>query len=130
MQQVTSRDGTQIGHEISGRGPLVVLIDGALCYRSFGPMPRLAALLAPHFAVIDYDRRGRGDSGDTQPYAVDREVEDVEALIDAAGGSAFVFGTSSGAALALEVAIRLGDKIKGLAMYEPPYNSDAGSAEE
>lgn len=87
-------------------------------------MGSLAALLAPHFTVIKYDRRGRGDSGDAKPYAVEREVEDIEALVNAAGGSAFVFGTSSGACLALEAAIHLGDKIKRLAMYEPPYNSE------
>jgi pimeloyl-ACP methyl ester carboxylesterase len=101
-----------------------------LTYRSFGPTSRLAALLAPHFTVVHYDRRGRGDSGDTQPYAVDREVEDVEALIDTVGGSAFLFGISSGAALALEATLRLGDKVETLALYEPPYNDDAGSAKE
>ncbi len=87
-------------------------------------MGSLAALLAPHFTVIKYDRRGRGDSGDAKAYTVEREVEDIEALVNAAGGSAFVFGTSSGACLALEAAIHLGDKIKRLAMYEPPYNSE------
>jgi pimeloyl-ACP methyl ester carboxylesterase len=103
------------------------LVDGALCYRGFGPMPSLAALLAPHFTVFTYDRRGRGDSRDTQPYAVEREVEDIEALINEAGGSAFVHGTSSGAALALEAAIKLGSKIKKLSMYEAPYNDDAAA---
>ena len=102
----------------------MILVDGALCYRSFGPMPQLSELLAPHFTVYNYDRRGRGDSGDTQPYALTREVEDIEALIKEAGGSAFVFGTSSGACLALEAAIMLGNKIKKLAMYEAPYNSE------
>jgi pimeloyl-ACP methyl ester carboxylesterase len=87
-------------------------------------MPQLAELLAPHFTVYNYDRRGRGDSGDTHPYTLTREIEDLEALIDQAGGSAFVFGTSSGACLALEAAVQLGDKIKKLAMYEPPYNPD------
>jgi pimeloyl-ACP methyl ester carboxylesterase len=130
MEQVTSKDGTRIAYDVSGSGPGVILIDGALTYRSFGPMPRLAALLAPHFTAIHYDRRGRGDSGDTQPYAVDREVEDVEALIDTVGGSAFLFGISSGVALALEVALRLGDKVEMLALYEPPYNDDTGAAKE
>jgi pimeloyl-ACP methyl ester carboxylesterase len=124
MKKVTSNDGTEIAYDKRGNGPPVILVDGALCYRSFGPMPQLAELLAPHFTVYNYDRRGRGDSGDTQPYAVTREIEDIEALIDEAGESAFVFGTSSGACLALEAAMRLGDKIKKLAMYEPPYNSD------
>ncbi len=124
MKKVTSNDGTEIAYEKRGEGPTVILVDGALCYRSFGPMPRLAELLAPHFAVYNYDRRGRGDSGDTQPYALEREVEDIEALIHEAGEAAFVFGTSSGACLALESALRLGDKVKKLAMYEPPYNSE------
>src|SRR5438874_3665070 len=100
--KVTSKDGTPIAFEKSGRGPAVILIDGALCYRAFGPMGALAPLLAPHFTVITYDRRGRGESGDTQPYAVEREVEDIEALISQAGGPAYLFGMSSGGALALE----------------------------
>jgi len=124
MKKVTSNDGTEIAYDKRGTGPAVILVDGALCSRSFGPMTHLAELLAPHFTVYSYDRRGRGDSGDTQPYALTREIEDIEALIDEAGGSAFVFGTSSGACLALEAAVRLGDKIRKLAMYEPPYNSE------
>jgi pimeloyl-ACP methyl ester carboxylesterase len=125
MKKVTSNDGTSIAYDKRGEGPTVILVDGALCFRSFGPMPHLAELLALHFTVYNYDRRGRGDSSDTQPYAVRREIEDIEALIHEAGGSAFVFGTSSGGCLALEAAITLGDKIKKLAMYEPPYNSEA-----
>ena len=124
MEKVFSNDGTEIAYDKRGAGPAVILVDGALCYRSFGPMTHLAELLAPHFSVYNYDRRGRGDSGDTQPYALGREIEDLEALIGAAGGFAFVFGTSSGACLALEAASQLGDKIRKLAMYEPPYNSD------
>ena len=123
MNKVTSKDGTQIAFDRRGQGPAVILVDGALCYRSFGPMPGLAELLAPHFTVYNYDRRGRGESGDAQAYSVRREIEDIEALIDEAGGEAFVFGTSSGGALALESAIQLGSKIMKLAMYEPPYNS-------
>jgi pimeloyl-ACP methyl ester carboxylesterase len=97
------------------------LVDGAFCYRANGPSRPLAALLAPHYAVVAYDRRGRGDSGDsgdTAPYAVDREVDDLAALVDAAGGSAFVFGISSGAALALAAATR-GVAITKLALYDP-----------
>jgi pimeloyl-ACP methyl ester carboxylesterase len=124
MEKVTSKDGTEMIYDKRGTGPAVILVDGALCFRSFGPMSRLSELLSPHFTVYNYDRRGRGDSGDTQPYAVAREVEDIEALIQEAGGSAFVFGTSSGGCLALEAAMQLGDKIKRLAIYEPPYNSD------
>ena len=123
MNKVTSYDGTQIAYDKRGAGPAVILVDGALCYRSFGPMPGLAEILAPHLTVYNYDRRGRGDSGDTQPYSLAREIEDIEALIEEAGGEAYVFGTSSGGALALEAAIQLGSKIKKLAMYEPPYHS-------
>jgi pimeloyl-ACP methyl ester carboxylesterase len=100
----------------------VILVDGALCSRSFGPMPKLAPLLARHFTVFTYDRRGRGDSGDTAPYAVQREVEDIEALINEAGGSAYLYGVSSGAALALEAARSLA--IKKLVLYEAPFIVD------
>lgn len=127
MPTVTSTDGTTIAFETSGAGPAVILVDGALCYRDFGPMRPLAALLAPHFTVYAYDRRGRGESGDTTPYAVEREVQDIAALIGAAGGKAFVFGTSSGAALALQAAGHLGDRITKLALYEAPLNSDPQS---
>ena len=81
----------------------------------------LVQLLAPHFTVYTYDRRGRGDSGDTKPYAVKREVEDLAAVIDAAGGSAYVYGKSSGASLALEATSSLGGKVTKLALYEAPY---------
>jgi pimeloyl-ACP methyl ester carboxylesterase len=112
---------------MAGSGPAVVLVDGAMCYRNFGPMPHLAELLAPQFTVFTYDRRGRGDSGDTLPFTLEREIEDLEALIQAAGGSAFVYGISSGACLALEAALRLGGKVKKLALFEPPYNSEDGA---
>jgi pimeloyl-ACP methyl ester carboxylesterase len=125
MPTVTSKDGTTIAFDQMGQGTPLILVDGALCHRSFGPMPGLAPLLAPHFSVYMYDRRGRGESGDTLPYSVEHEVEDIAALIKQAGGSAVVYGTSSGAALALEATIR-GLSIKKLAMYEPPYNSDPG----
>jgi pimeloyl-ACP methyl ester carboxylesterase len=125
MKTVISKDGTTIAFDQSGQGPVVILVDGALQYRAFDQgMAQLADLLAPHFTVIHYDRRGRGDSTDTQPYAVAREVEDIEALIEAAGGQASLFGISSGAALAMQAAIALGDRIQKLVMYEPPYNDD------
>jgi len=124
MNTVTSKDGTKIAYDKIGRGPAVILVAGALCSRSFWSGPELAELLAPHFTVYNYDRRGRGDSGDTKPYAVEREVEDIEALIDEAGGAAYLYGHSSGASLALEAAIKLGGKVKKLAMYEAPYNDD------
>jgi pimeloyl-ACP methyl ester carboxylesterase len=125
VERVASKDGTAIAFERSGAGPAVILVDGALCSRAFGPMPKLAPLLAPHFTVYTYDRRGRGESGDTRPYATQREVEDIAALIEAAGGSAFVLGLSSGAALALEAAAA-GLGITKLAVYEPPYLGDDG----
>ncbi len=128
MQTVTSRDGTRIAYDRQGSGPAVILVDGALNYQSSGSMARLSELLAPHMTVFSYDRRGRGESGDSQPFAVEREVEDIAALIEAAGGSAFVYGISSGACLALEAAVSLGSKISRLALYEPPY--DAGPAAE
>jgi len=124
MNKVISKDGTQIAYETKGAGLAVILVDGAFCYRAFGPASQLAELLAPRFRVYIYDRRGRGESSNTKPFAVAREVEDIDALIKEAGGSAFVFGTSSGACLALEAAIALGDKANKLALFEPPYNSD------
>src|SRR6266702_4002164 len=124
MKKVQSVDGTAIAYDQVGNGPAVILVNGALGYRAMGCLTPLAYLLAQHFTVIDYDRRGRGDSTDTQPFAVEREIEDIESLISEAGGSAFLFGISSGAALAMEAAIELGNKVKKLAMYEAPYNSD------
>jgi pimeloyl-ACP methyl ester carboxylesterase len=123
MDKVTSRDGTTIAFDRSGDGAPLILVDGALCYRASGPNGPLAERLAPHFTVYTYDRRGRGDSGETAPYAVEREVEDIEALIDHAGGAAFVYGISSGAALALEAAGR-GLPIEKLALYEAPFVVD------
>jgi pimeloyl-ACP methyl ester carboxylesterase len=130
MNSVISSDGTKIAYSEQGAGPAVILVDGALCYRSFGPMSHLAELLSPHFTVYTYDRRGRGESGSGKPATVEREVEDIDALIKAAGGSAFVYGISSGACLALEAALTLGRKVKKLAMYEAPYNSDAALRQE
>jgi pimeloyl-ACP methyl ester carboxylesterase len=118
-----SKDGTAIAFDRIGKGPPVILIDGALCYRSMGQSWQLAELLAQHFTVFTYDRRGRGASGDTAPYAVEREVEDIAELLGEAGGSAFVWGTSSGAVLALEAANRLSG-IKKLALYEAPFIVD------
>jgi pimeloyl-ACP methyl ester carboxylesterase len=122
---VTSKDGTRIAYDKLGHGPAVIEVSGALCSRSFWSGPELAKLLAPRFTVYNYDRRGRGDSGDTKPYTVTREVEDIDALIDEAGGSAYLYGHSSGAALVLEAAIQLGQKIKKLALYEAPYHEEA-----
>jgi pimeloyl-ACP methyl ester carboxylesterase len=122
MNTVTSIDGTKIAYDAQGQGPAVILVDGALSIRQ-GKL-ELAKLLASGFTVYRYDRRGRVDSGDTRPYAVAREIEDLERLIDEAGGSACLYGHSSGACLALQAAAQLGGKVGKLAMYEAPYNDD------
>lgn len=124
MKTVRSKDSTIIAFDQVGEGAPVILVGGALGVRKHPMVGELAGLLAPHFTVINYDRRGRGDSGDTLPYAVEREVEDIEALIDAVGGSASLYGMSSGAVLALEAANSLSSKVKKLAMYEPPFLVD------
>jgi pimeloyl-ACP methyl ester carboxylesterase len=123
MPTVTSRDGTTIAYELRGAGPPLILVDGTLGSRAVDFFSALQYHLSKGLTVYRYDRRGRNESGDTPPYAVEREVEDLEALIDEVGGSAFVYGVSSGAALALEASARLGGKIARLAMYEPPYGS-------
>ncbi|MGW4642376.1 alpha/beta fold hydrolase [Sphaerisporangium sp. NPDC004334] len=123
MPIVTSADGTEIAYERAGEGPALVLVDGAMCHRAAGPMRPLAALLRDRFTVHAYDRRGRGESSDTPPYAVAREVEDLQAVIARAGGRAFVYGISSGAALALAAAAA-GSGIAGLALYEPPFMAE------
>jgi pimeloyl-ACP methyl ester carboxylesterase len=122
MPTVISRDGTSIALDSKGQGPALVLVTGASATRR--DAGALAAALAPDFTVFAYDRRARGDSGDTAPYAVEREVEDLDAVIDDAGGSAYVFGHSSGAVLALEAARQLPTKITKLAVYEPPFIID------
>jgi pimeloyl-ACP methyl ester carboxylesterase len=121
MEKVTSSDDTTIAFDRVGDGPPVILVCGGSTDRMANAP--LAALLAPHFTVFNYDRRGRGDSGDTAPYAVEREVEDIDAVITAAGGSASLYGTSSGAALALEAAAS-GLPIAKLALWEPPFILD------
>ena len=118
-----SKDGTAIAFDLIGQGVPVILVDGALCHRRMGQVEQLAELLAPHFTVITYDRRGRGASGDRAPYAVDREIDDIAALLNEAGGSACLWGMSSGAVLALEAARRL-TGIKKLALYEAPFIVD------
>jgi pimeloyl-ACP methyl ester carboxylesterase len=121
MDNVTSRDGTTIAVDRLGEGPPVVLVCGASTDRMANS--GVAALLASDFTVFNYDRRGRGDSGDTPPYAIEREVEDIDAVVAAAGGSAALYGTSSGAALALEAAAS-GLDITKLALWEPPFILD------
>jgi pimeloyl-ACP methyl ester carboxylesterase len=130
MDTLSSPDGTTIAYDRQGEGPALILVDGALTVHSSGSgSAELAKLLAPRFTVYGFDRRGRGHSGDTLPYAVDREIDDIEALIDHAGGSAFLYGHSSGGPLAMQAAIRLGPKVGKLAMYEPPYNDDPAAQE-
>lgn len=129
MSTLSSADGTTIAYRKQGEGPALILVDGALTVHSSGSGPELARLLAPHCTVYGFDRRGRGESGDTPPYAVDREIDDIEALIDRAGGPAFLYGHSSGGPLAMRAAIRLGSKVSKIAMYEPPYNNDPGAQE-
>src|ERR1700760_1956986 len=120
---VTSADGTVLSFDLSGAGPAVILVQGALMNRSDPVMTGIAAGLSRWFTVLTYDRRGRGDSGDTQPYAVEREIEDVAAVIGAAGGEAALYGHSSGACLAMEAALALGDgQVTRLTMYEAPYD--------
>ncbi len=122
MQHITSKDGTIIAFDRVGQGPALILVAGAIATRAAAA--GLSAALAPHFTVFAYDRRGRGESGDTAPYAALREVEDIEALIDGVGGSVFVFGHSTGAVLALEAARLLPPTITKLAVYEPPFLID------
>src|SRR5215208_2428719 len=127
MRTVTSKDGTTIAFDQAGHGPALILVGGALEQRAWeSETAKLAALpvMTEHFTVFHYDRRGRGDSTDTLPFSLEREIEDIEALIDEAGGSAFLFGISSGAALAMEAAIALPAKVRKLAMYEAPYNTE------
>jgi pimeloyl-ACP methyl ester carboxylesterase len=120
-----SGDGTTIAYTKLGSGPPLILVDGAFCYRENGPSSQLAPLLAKHFTVYAYDRRGRGASGDAPVYATEREVDDLRTLVREAGGSAFAVGVSSGGALALQAAVR-GVSLKGLVLYEPPFITEDG----
>ncbi|GAB2598695.1 alpha/beta fold hydrolase [Kribbella endophytica] len=127
MENVVSADGTRIAYERSGRGTPLILIGGALCDRSV--TRPLAQALEPDFTVVSYDRRGRGDSGNTSPYAVAREVEDLAALITGLGGTAAVYGHSSGAGLLVEAAAA-GLPISKVVLHEPPYSPDDAEAQQ
>ncbi|MDQ2959733.1 MAG: alpha/beta hydrolase [Candidatus Dormibacteraeota bacterium] len=130
MPTVRSADGTEIAYDVFGTGPAVILVDGALAFRTFGSSPALAALLAPSRRVYSYDRRGRGESGTghATPDILEREVEDIDTLIELAG-TASLYGISSGGALVLEAAMRLGARVERVAVYEIPYDaSEAGIA--
>jgi pimeloyl-ACP methyl ester carboxylesterase len=128
MPKLTSRDGTTIAYDRKGQGPVLILVLGAMNKRGSGK--KLADLLKDRFTVISYDRRGRGDSTDTLPYTIDKEIEDIEALIDSIDGYALLYGHSSGAILALMAAAKLGEKVQGLALYELPYNADPAAQKE
>lgn len=133
MGHIVSMDGTKIAFEKSGTGTAVIIVSGALSARNlFDEEARsLIEKLSKHFTVCVYDRRGRGESTDVQPYAVEREIEDIESLINAAGGSAYIYGVSSGGALALQATAKLGAaKVLKLAIYEPPYGQQKQAFEK
>ncbi len=113
-----STDGTSIAYDVAGSGPALVITGGAFNTRH--SPGELVGLLAPHFTVYTWDRRGRGDSGNTLPYSIERETDDLAAVIAAAGGTALAYGHSSGAILTLEAAMR-GAAVTKIAVYEPPY---------
>jgi pimeloyl-ACP methyl ester carboxylesterase len=124
MPLINSKDGTTIAYDKIGKGPSIILVNGALGHRKLHGEKELALMLANNFTVVYYDRRGRGESADTKPYTVEKEIEDIEVLINEAGGKVFLYGTSSGAALALLTVNRLGSqKVMKLSMYEPPYEA-------
>lgn len=123
MKTATSKDGTKLAYEEVGAGPPLLLVDGAFCGREFGPSAPLAALLQKSFRVVYYDRRGRGASQTTAPYALEREIEDVACMLEVLGGKANVYGVSSGAALAMRAA-GAGLGVERLVVYEPPFALD------
>jgi pimeloyl-ACP methyl ester carboxylesterase len=120
METVTSKDGSRIAYDRLGSGPTVILVVGALGYRKFNKMQELAKLLAERCTVLNYDRRGRGDSTEVKPFALEREIDDIQALIEAAGGSASLWGWSSGGALALRAA-GAALAVERLSVYEVPF---------
>lgn len=126
MHTVTSKDGSRIAYDRLGAGPAVILVGGALSYRRFPKMEELAGLLAEHCTVINYDRRGRGDSTEVKPYSVEREIEDLAVLIEAHGGSASLWGWSSGGGLALRAAAA-GIGVERIAVYEVPFMVTPGA---
>lgn len=118
MNATQSKDGITIAYDDYSSDPALIYITGASCYRSFKPVVQDAKVFATSFTVYNYDRHGRGDSGNALPYSLEREIEDIEAMIDVAGGTAYVYGHSSGAVLAFEAALRLGVKVRKVAMYD------------
>jgi hypothetical protein len=126
-ETVASADGTSIAYEVFGAGPLLIAVCGATCDRAL--MRSTAQALGRHFTTVNYDRRGRGDSGDTLPYAVDREIEDIAALIDRIGGPAHLYGHSSGAGLVLH-AVAAGLPVDQFVLHDPPYSPDDESSRD
>ncbi|MFC0469140.1 alpha/beta fold hydrolase [Halalkalibacter kiskunsagensis] len=124
MKTTQSKDGTTLAYDVYGNGPALIYITGASCHRSFKPIVQDAKIFATEFTVYNYDRRGRGNSENTLPYTMEREIEDIEAMIDSAGGTAYLYGHSSGAVLALEAALQLGSKVQKVIMYDAPYVRD------
>lgn len=122
--KVSSKDGTIISYEKSGDGSLIILIDGAMAHRAYRGSRPLASELSNMFTVLTYDRRGRGQSTNTLPYAIEREIEDIETLIDKLALPANLYGFSSGAVLALRAAAALKDKVNKIVAFEPPFNAD------
>lgn len=126
MPTLASKDGTKIAFDKIGSGPVVIIVNGATQFRAFDPtMAQIANLLSKNFTVYNYDRRGRGESGDTQPFAKEREIEDLQALVADAGGKAMVLGFSSGSAVTLDTAA-VTPGITKIALYEPPFVVDEG----
>jgi pimeloyl-ACP methyl ester carboxylesterase len=122
MPKITSRDGTTIAYDKKGHGPMLFLVLGALNRKGQGK--KLTEQLCNDFTVVSYDRRGKGESSDMLPYTTDKEVDDIAALLNELGDEAYIYGHSSGCILALLAAQKLGDAIKGLALYELPYDND------
>jgi pimeloyl-ACP methyl ester carboxylesterase len=124
MKTTQSKDGTTLAYDVHGKGQPLIYITGAACFRKFKPVEQAAKVFAKQFSVYNYDRRGRGDSGNNLPWSLEREVEDIEAMVDAAGGQAFIYGHSSGAVLALEASMRLGEKVRKAIIHDAPYVLD------
>jgi len=120
MHIIHSKDNTPIAYEITGTGPLLIIVTGALNTHNFGVPGEMVPFLQNSFSVLTYDRRGRGQSGDTPPYAIEKEVQDLLALIDHHGGKAHLYGHSAGATLALFTAADSPEKVLKVAAYEPP----------
>lgn len=127
-QTTASADGTRLAYELLGEGPPLLFVTGAICHRRFTPVRSGAKALSAAFRVMTYDRRGRGDSDESGQWSLDREVEDISALIDELGGRALLYGHSSGAVLAMHAAHRLGDRVERVVMYDASWVADDAEA--